>query len=104
MRTDKKTLQGTDVEDLDYLGQMAKRRDTVTAFVYHGWPMWHSRATVLLEQFDLVDAGGRPVKTYSGGIRRRLDLVGALVTDPRVLFLDEPTTGLDPHSAGSSGR
>ena len=103
MRTDKKTLQGTDAEDLYCLGQMAKRRDTVTASVYHEWPMWHSHAIVLLEQFDLVDAGGRPVKTYSSGIRRRLDLV-ALVTDPQVLFMDEPTTGLDPHSAGSSGR
>jgi ABC-2 type transport system ATP-binding protein len=56
------------------------------------------RADELLERFDLVDAGDRPVKTYSGGMRRRLDLAGALVAEPPVLFLDEPTTGLDPRS------
>ena len=53
------------------------------------------RARELLEQFDLVDAADRPVKTYSGGMRRRLDLAGALVDESPVLFLDEPTTGLD---------
>jgi ABC-2 type transport system ATP-binding protein len=52
----------------------------------------------LLERFGLGDAGGRPVKTYSGGMRRRLDLAAALVAEPQVLFLDEPTTGLDPRS------
>jgi ABC-2 type transport system ATP-binding protein len=51
-----------------------------------------------LERFDLVEAAGRPVKTYSGGMRRRLDLAAALVAKPPVLFLDEPTTGLDPRS------
>jgi ABC-2 type transport system ATP-binding protein len=56
------------------------------------------RATELLEQFDLADAGGRTLKTYSGGMRRRLDLAAALVARPPVLFLDEPTTGLDPRS------
>jgi ABC-2 type transport system ATP-binding protein len=56
------------------------------------------RARGLLEQFDLVDAADRPAKTYSGGMRRRLDLAAALVAEPDVLFLDEPTTGLDPRS------
>jgi ABC-2 type transport system ATP-binding protein len=56
------------------------------------------RARELLERFTLADAGDRPVKTYSGGMRRRLDLAGALVANPPVLFLDEPTTGLDPRS------
>jgi len=56
------------------------------------------RAGELLERFDLVDAADRPVKGYSGGMRRRLDLAGALVATPPVLFLDEPTTGLDPRS------
>ncbi|MGQ0848460.1 MAG: ATP-binding cassette domain-containing protein [Actinomycetota bacterium] len=56
------------------------------------------RARELLEQFDLTDAGDRLVKTSSGGMRRRLDLAGALVAKPPVLFLDEPTTGLDPRS------
>ena len=57
-----------------------------------------ARAQELLEQFDLVDAAKRPAKTYSGGMRRRLDLAAALVAKPPVLFLDEPTTGLDPRS------
>jgi ABC-2 type transport system ATP-binding protein len=56
------------------------------------------RADELLERFDLVDAAKRPTKTYSGGMRRRLDLAAALVAKPPVLFLDEPTTGLDPRS------
>ena len=57
-----------------------------------------SRADDLLERFELSDAAKRPVKTYSGGMRRRLDLAAALVFRPPVLFLDEPTTGLDPRS------
>ncbi|MEU8848269.1 ATP-binding cassette domain-containing protein [Streptomyces sp. NPDC048564] len=54
------------------------------------------RADELLERFGLADAGRKPVKQYSGGMRRRLDLAASLITDPEVLFLDEPTTGLDP--------
>ncbi len=61
-------------------------------------PTSRARAAELLEQFDLSDAGDRPVKTYSGGMRRRLDLAAALIGHPRLLFLDEPTTGLDPRS------
>ena len=57
-----------------------------------------ARANELLEHFDLAAAADRPVKGYSGGMRRRLDLAGAIVSRPRVLFLDEPTTGLDPRS------
>ena len=56
------------------------------------------RARELLDRFDLADAGDRPSKTYSGGMRRRLDLAGALVAEPPVLVLDEPTTGLDVRS------
>ncbi|MEC3894516.1 MULTISPECIES: daunorubicin resistance protein DrrA family ABC transporter ATP-binding protein [Nocardiopsis] len=57
-----------------------------------------SRAAELLERFGLSDAGGRAAKTYSGGMRRRLDLAASLVGRPSLLYLDEPTTGLDPHS------
>jgi ABC transporter DrrB family efflux protein len=56
------------------------------------------RASELLERFELTDAADRTAKTYSGGMRRRLDLASSLLTQPRVLFLDEPTTGLDPRS------
>jgi ABC-2 type transport system ATP-binding protein len=57
-----------------------------------------ARANELLEEFDLVDAADRPAKTYSGGMRRRLDLAVSLIATPPVIFLDEPTTGLDPRS------
>jgi ABC-2 type transport system ATP-binding protein len=67
--------------------------------LYHlGKDVAHTRATELLAEFDLVDAQDRLVRTYSGGMRRRLDLGAALVARPPVLFLDEPTTGLDPRS------
>ncbi len=61
-------------------------------------PEARRRGDELLEQFDLTDAGDRVVKTYSGGMRRRLDLASALIGRPRLLILDEPTTGLDPRS------
>src|SRR3954451_8811845 len=56
------------------------------------------RTSELLERFELADAADRPARTYSGGMRRRLDLASSLLTRPRILFLDEPTTGLDPRS------
>lgn len=78
----------TGYENLDMVGRL-----------YHlGKRNSQERARELLEQFDLVEAGNRPVKTYSGGMRRRLDLAAALVAKADVLFLDEPTTGLDPRS------
>jgi ABC-2 type transport system ATP-binding protein len=78
----------TGYENLDMVGRL-----------YHlGRGPSRSRARELRDRFDLSEAADRPVKTYSGGMRRRLDLAGALVADPQVLFLDEPTTGLDPRS------
>ena len=69
--------------------------------LYHlGGAAARDRAGQLLADFGLVEAADRPAKTYSGGMRRRLDLAGALVTRPPVVFLDEPTTGLDPRSRG----
>lgn len=58
------------------------------------------RADELIEQFRLTESANRPLKTFSGGMRRRIDLAGALLANPPVLFLDEPTTGLDPRSRG----
>jgi ABC-2 type transport system ATP-binding protein len=67
--------------------------------LYHlSWPQARRRAAELLERFDLAGAADRTAKTYSGGMQRRLDLAASLVGDPKVLFLDEPTTGLDPRS------
>ncbi|MEV0345021.1 ATP-binding cassette domain-containing protein [Nonomuraea sp. NPDC050680] len=78
----------TGAENLEMVGRL-----------YHlGTKRSKQRARELLERFDLADAGDRPVQGYSGGMRRRLDLAGALVADPPVLFLDEPTTGLDPRA------
>ncbi|WP_432545513.1 ATP-binding cassette domain-containing protein [Kineococcus sp. SYSU DK004] len=78
----------TGFENLDMVGRL-----------YHlGRRRSRERAWELLEQFRLTDAAKRVAKTYSGGMRRRLDLAGALVAQPPVLFLDEPTTGLDPRS------
>ena len=78
----------TGFENLDMIGRL-----------YHlGRKKSRERARELLAAFGLEDAGDRPSKTYSGGMRRRLDLAGALVAAPPVLILDEPTTGLDPRS------
>src|SRR5207244_11660154 len=67
--------------------------------LYHlSWPHARSLAIELLEQFGLSDAADRTAKTYSGGMQRRLDLAASLVGQPKGLFLDEPTTGLDPRS------
>ncbi len=67
--------------------------------LYHLAPKYvKERSAELLEWFDLTDAADRPAKTYSGGMRRRLDLAASLVASPSILFLDEPTTGLDPRS------
>ncbi len=78
----------TGYENLEMMGRL-----------YHLSPAnAQARAKELLEQFDLVEAGNRAAKTYSGGMRRRLDLAASLIATPPVLFLDEPTTGLDPRS------
>ena len=78
----------TGLENLDMVGRL-----------YHlGARQSRERARELIDLFDLTEARNRPVKGFSGGMRRRIDLAGALVTRPQVLFLDEPTTGLDPRS------
>jgi len=69
------------------------------ADLYHLSPKYvKERTAELLEWFDLTDAADRPARTYSGGMRRRLDLASSLIAKPSILFLDEPTTGLDPRS------
>src|SRR5829696_4684421 len=78
----------TGIENLTMVGRLYGNKRAVAK----------RRALELLERFSLADAGSRPAKTYSGGMRRRLDLAAALVASPPVLFLDEPTTGLDPRS------
>lgn len=64
----------------------------------HSWRGARERARELLKAFDLVEAAGRQARTYSGGMRRRLDIAASLIVTPEILFLDEPTTGLDPRS------
>ncbi len=81
-------LELTGRENLEIIGRLYHLR----------WPQARSRAVELLEQFGLADAADRAAKTYSGGMQRRLDLAASLVGKPLVLFLDEPTTGLDPRS------
>jgi ABC-2 type transport system ATP-binding protein len=94
-------------ENIGVSGQYAAVDEYLTGFenlemigrLYHlGSRTARARARDLLERFDLSEAAGRIVKTYSGGMRRRLDLAGALIVAPPVIFLDEPTTGLDPRS------
>ena len=103
VRADAKALRG----QIGLAGQYAAVDENLTGFenldmvgrLYHlGKPTARERAHELLERFELSDAADRPAKTYSGGMRRRLDLAAALVAHPPVLFLDEPTTGLDPRS------
>ncbi|NDC17334.1 MAG: ATP-binding cassette domain-containing protein, partial [Actinobacteria bacterium] len=86
-------------------GQYAAVDETLTGWdnlvmfgrLYHlGKSASIKRADELLERFSLTDSARRPIKTYSGGMRRRLDLAASLIVQPKVLFLDEPTTGLDP--------
>src|SRR6516165_3813152 len=80
-------------------GQSAAIQEELIGRLYHLSKSYaRSRAAELLEQFDLVDAADRPAKGFSGGMQRRLDLAASLVGRPKVLFLDEPTTGLDPRS------
>lgn len=88
-------------------GQYAAVDENLTAFenlamiadLYHlGRSRARQRSRDLIERFDLSDASSRPVKGFSGGMRRRIDLACAIVNEPKVLFLDEPTTGLDPRS------
>lgn len=80
----------TAIENLEMIGCLygMKRREA------------RKRADQLIENFRLTDSANRPLKTFSGGMRRRIDLAGALLANPPVLFLDEPTTGLDPRSRG----
>ena len=107
------TVAGIDVikspekvrEVIGLSGQYAAVDETLTGWdnlvmfgrLYHLSPKdSRARAVELLEQFSLSDAAKRPIRTYSGGMRRRLDLAASLIVRPKILFLDEPTTGLDP--------
>src|SRR5579864_8719813 len=80
-------LELTGRENLEIMGRLR----------HLDWTDLRRRGQELLDRFDLQEAADRPAKTYSGGMQRRLDLAASLLGDPAVLFLDEPTTGLDPH-------
>ncbi|GAA3755508.1 ATP-binding cassette domain-containing protein [Salinactinospora qingdaonensis] len=84
----------TGLENLELIGQLLRMPSRTVK----------QRARELIERFGLTEASGRAVKTYSGGMRRRIDLASSLVGRPRVLFLDEPTTGLDPRSRNDLWR
>ena len=85
---------------MDELLTGAENLETIGRFCHLGAAASRRRADELLHQFDLVDARKQLVKRYSGGMRRRLDLAASLIGEPEVLFLDEPTTGLDPVGRG----
>jgi ABC-2 type transport system ATP-binding protein len=80
-------LELTGRENLEIMGRLSHMDRAIVK----------ERAAALLERFEIADAADRPAKTYSGGMQRRLDLAASLIAEPSVLFLDEPTTGLDPH-------
>ncbi len=80
-------LELTGRENLEIMGRLSHMDRAIVK----------ERAGALLERFEIADAADRPAKTYSGGMQRRLDLAASLIAEPSVLFLDEPTTGLDPH-------
>lgn len=91
---------GLAAQDATVDGLLTGRENLIMIAELHhlGGRVARARADELLEQFALTDAAGRLVKTYSGGMRRRLDLAATLVSHPQILFLDEPTTGLDPRA------
>jgi ABC-2 type transport system ATP-binding protein len=91
---------GLAAQDATVDGLLTGRENLVMIgeLLHLGRPAARSRADELLEQFALVDAADRPVKDYSGGMRRRLDLAATIIGRPQILFLDEPTTGLDPRA------
>ncbi|MBI4101224.1 ATP-binding cassette domain-containing protein, partial [Candidatus Microgenomates bacterium] len=114
----KATVAGLDVSDeaealrrkIGLAGQFAAVDENLTGRenlelvgrLYHvGWAEARQRGQAILKRFELTEAANRPVKTYSGGMRKRLDLDASLVGEPQILFLDEPTTGLDPRSRRS---
>src|SRR3954467_2619390 len=96
---------GLAAQDATVDGLLTGRENLVMIGELHHLPRKaaRTRASELLERFDLTDSAGRLAKEYSGGMRRRLDLAATLVAEPEILFLDEPTTGLDPRGASTRG-